>query len=368
MAAPYRIAIDGRALASFRNGSAVYLGAVIRPLLAAGWEVTLLTNRALDPGHDFVARCQIATFGSGNVFRWEQRALPRFLDTRPAGQQFDLYFGGSSRGIPWRRVRPHTILSLLDTIPFQFPRLYLWGYPWHFLRHDLIAQLIAIRRANAIITISRASAADIEHRFKRAATPLLIPLQPVAPPPKTAPHNQFVYVGGVDPRKRIDNLLRGFAQFTATHPDFKLILIGRGYEVFQPLIGRLGISDQVVLAGYIEDDAKLTFIQQSRALVYPSLYEGYGLAIAEGFQAGVPVIAGRGGAQAEVGGGAVRYIDPTAPADIAAAMTEMLDDAAAARWREAGRQQLARLTDPSVAAALVAYFTTAAERARKEAA
>jgi alpha-1,3-rhamnosyl/mannosyltransferase len=119
-----------------------------------------------------------------------------------------------------------------------------------------------------------------------------------------------------------------------------------------------------VLTGYVDDDAKYRIIGESVAMVYPSLYEGYGMAIAEGFQAGVPVIAGRGGSQEQVAGDGARLVDPSSPDDIAAAMEEMLTPQVRAEWVERGRRQLAVLTDPEVERELVSYFTKQGQLAR----
>ena len=120
-------------------------------------------------------------------------------------------------------------------------------------------------------------------------------------------------------------LLHGYALFRRDHPGYRLVLVGSNYRDVEPLLDELALRSDVVLTGYVDHDRKFHILGESLAMVYPSLYEGYGMAIAEGFQAGIPVIAGRGGAQGEVGGSGARPIDPLSPPDIAAAMAEMLD-------------------------------------------
>jgi glycosyltransferase involved in cell wall biosynthesis len=360
----YSIAIDARPLAGPHNGYTTYLTSIIEPLLEAGWQITLLSNRPLDDAHSYAKRCHVEVFGPRGGFRWEQTALPAYLREH----RFDLYFAGANRGVPRRSANTRTILGLLDVIPFKFARYYLLKPPFHFARHELFAQASSIYRADALVTISEHSARDIRRFTGRRATPLLINLPGIGTLPHEKPLKQFVYVGGVDPRKRIGSLIRAFTKVSRNHPDYQLVLIGRGYEVFNGLIQELGIGERVVLTGFLSDADKIKTLQQSRALVYPSLYEGYGLAIAEGLQVGVPVIAGRGGSQAEIGGEAVRYIDPDDPDDIAKAMTELTDETVAKRWREAGRKQLARLTDSAVAASITNYFANQAEIARKDSA
>jgi glycosyltransferase involved in cell wall biosynthesis len=360
-AAPYHLAVDARPLTGPPNGYTTYLASIIEPLLSAGWQITLLANSAIDPAYHYTRDCQIQVFGPTGSVRWEQVALPRHL----RAYRYDVYFAPTNRGIPLVSVAPtRTILGLLDVIPFKFPRYYLPAAKFHFVRHGLGPELSSVARADVLTTISVTSATDIQRYFHRRATPLLLRLPSYRRQP-VRQQDQFVYVGGVDPRKRIDSLIHAFAEFAGGHPTYKLVLIGRGYERFMPLCRQLNIADQVQLAGRVSDQQKMQIIGASRALVYPSLYEGYGLAIAEGLQAGVPVIAGHGGAQAEIGEDAVLYIDPKNPADIARAMHDVLDPAVAKRLRQRGDEQLERLTSPKVEERIVRFFTTQASQARK---
>lgn len=366
--APFRIAIDIRPLAASPCGYTVYLGSVIDALRNAGMAPILLTNRAPLPCYSEVDGLDIHVFGAEGDLKWEQVSLPAFLSQN----FFDVYFSGANRGIPWRKqAGTRYVLGLLDIIPYLFFKDYYFGR-WRTwlsspdLKRETAAQLLAVARADAILTISRQSAADIRRVFRRRdVTANLIRLKDVAPVPASSDRRaQFVYVGGVDARKKIDVLLNAFALFCRQHAGYRLVLVGSNYTQCLPLIRDLGIADRVVLTGYVDHDTKFRILAESVAMVYPSLYEGYGLAIAEGFQAQLPVIAGRGGSQEEVGGTGVRLIDPCSPTEIAAAMEEMLDPDTRAAWVARGQRQLASLTDPAIETSLVAYFQTQARGAR----
>jgi glycosyltransferase involved in cell wall biosynthesis len=367
---PIRIAIDARPFAGPLCGYTIYLGGIIACLRHEDFELTLLTNRPLRAEHrDDTAALQVHVFGRLGDIRWEHTDLPKHL----AEAHYDIYFTGANRGIPLRKHRcTRYVLGLLDVIP------YLYFHHYHLsrwktlgsdraLNTELIAQLIAVARADAILTISEQSAVDISRVFhRRNVKALLIRLKDVVPMEEAPCERQFVYVGGSDFRKKIDVLLRGFVQFRRQHPDYRLVLVGWNYGKVGPLISDLGLEDSVTLTGFVDHDTKFRILSQSVALVYPSIYEGYGMAIAEGFQAGIPVIAGGGGSQREVGGTGMRLIDPLSAEDIAAAMSEMLDPDTRAAWVARGREQLARLTDPSIETATIDYFKEQARVARKK--
>jgi alpha-1,3-rhamnosyl/mannosyltransferase len=72
-------------------------------------------------------------------------------------------------------------------------------------------------------------------------------------------------------------------------------------------------------------------LQSATALVYPSLYEGFGLPVLEGFASNIPVISSNTTAIPEVAGDAALLVDPTSAEDIAGAMERIAEDASMAR-------------------------------------
>jgi glycosyltransferase involved in cell wall biosynthesis len=356
------IAIDARPLTGGYSGYTTYLISIIEPLLNHGFGVTLLSNRPLDEAHTIAKRCRIEVFGSERGSWWEQMDVPGYLQAH----RHDLYLVGTNKGLPWRKARgTRYMLGLLDIIPYKFPRYYLTKI--HYLLRELrpISQLISVLRADEIITISEQSATDIHHLLHRRVTPLLMKIDRLhVPKGQIQKRKQFAYVGGVDMRKKIAVLLRAFASFANKNDSYRLVLIGRGYEAFNDLADELGIKDKVTMTGFIAEEEKMRTIAESTAMVYPSEYEGYGLAIAEGFMADVPVIAGPGGSQKEVGGDGVLYVNPTDPDEIAAAMEQILEAPVRGRLAEGRKRQMAKIFGPEIEEAIVRFFVGQAERAR----
>jgi glycosyltransferase involved in cell wall biosynthesis len=81
----------------------------------------------------------------------------------------------------------------------------------------------------------------------------------------------------------------------------------------------------VETAGWVgepSDEELAALMRGARCLVYPSLYEGFGIPVLEAMACGIPVVTSRGGATEEVAGGAAILVDPHDPASIAAGMEE----------------------------------------------
>lgn len=88
----------------------------------------------------------------------------------------------------------------------------------------------------------------------------------------------------------------------------------------------MGLNDSVLFLGYVSDEDLGELIANSRGLVFPSLYEGFGLPVIEAMAAGVPVACSDITALPEVVGDAAILFDPRRPADIARALHSLISD------------------------------------------
>lgn len=360
-----RLGVDGRPFNGPHTGYAMYLRALLPPLLEAGVRVTLVSDRAMDGAPDLLARCEQAVIGeAGGPWRWEQRNLRRHLEAA----RYDFYLASRNFGLPFLYRGPTTLLvTIHDLIPWLYPKQYFLKKP-RFTAVYLASLFVALRKAQAVLTVSQASRRDIAR---------LVPGKPVyanwirlpaSRPPvdgaRTVGGRYFVYVGGLDPRKGNRLLLEAFAQFRKAGGTEKLVLVGRGYEPLQPVIDALGLCDDVVLTGYVDDDARTALLAGAVALVYPSLYEGYGLPIAEALQVGVRALTTRGGSLPEIGGNAAEYLDPLTVDDLADAMLRLAAQAPDAAFYERARAQVARLSGEEIDRTTVAVFTELAAQRR----
>jgi len=137
----------------------------------------------------------------------------------------------------------------------------------------------------------------------------------------------FLYVGSREWPKNFKLCVEAFAAFALQYPDIMLVCFGGGKFTREELdlFHRLALPGSRVRL-FSGDDAVLQgFYCNALALVYPSLYEGFGLPLLEAMSCGCPVICSNTSSMPEVGGEAVLYFTPTEVDEIAQAMQTVVD-------------------------------------------
>ena len=133
--------------------------------------------------------------------------------------------------------------------------------------------------------------------------------------PPTPDAVELVHVGSVIPRKRIDVLLRTFADVRREFPRARLIRIGGELTAEQhELAGVLGVRESIVTVPYLEQIRIAAFFRRATLVLQPSDAEGFGLPVAEAMACGTPVVASDLPVLREVGGNAAEYC-PVGDAD-----------------------------------------------------
>jgi glycosyltransferase involved in cell wall biosynthesis len=178
----------------------------------------------------------------------------------------------------------------------------------------------------------------------------------------------LLFLGGIEPRK---NLPRVIEAFSALREDVSLVIAG-GAVHWNPegshLMGRAlealpsDARRRVLLTGYVPDREKVALLAGSLGLVYPSLYEGFGLPVAEALAGGTPVLTSNVSALPEVTGEAALLVDPADVVAIADGMRRLLgDEALRARLSEEGPERAALFTWESTAMKTAAALRKAGE-------
>ena len=122
----------------------------------------------------------------------------------------------------------------------------------------------------------------------------------------------ILYVGSGEARKNVTSIIRGFSYFKKNNPlsELKLIALGSGFDEYYILIDELEMQNDIIIMGFVAQDELICFYQNAFAFVCLSLYEGFGLIVAEALSCSVPVIVSDIPIFREVTQGAGILIDP----------------------------------------------------------
>ncbi len=182
------------------------------------------------------------------------------------------------------------------------------------------------------------------------------PGQPGALAPPMVPVEPFVLVlGTIEPRKNIAVILEFLAAQTQLLAGLRFVFLGRhGWgEAPATLLARHGLNEaaeagRILFPGYVSAAARDALLARARLMIYPSLFEGFGLPVLEALAFGTPVLTTRSSSLPEVGGEAVTYFDPFTPEDFGRGLAEALQDrhATAETARAARRTWAARFSWP----------------------
>jgi glycosyltransferase involved in cell wall biosynthesis len=262
---------------------------------------------------------------------WEQSAWPLLA----ARDKLDLLH--SMAFVTPVLGRIPTIVTVYDLSFVHFPEKFPASQR-RYLRSQTARSVSSARR---VITISEASRKDL-HRFFAVPMDRIDVILPgveshFRPLPDSdvaefrqrngLPERFVLHVGTLQPRKNIPLLLDALARLQ--RQDVDLVLAGaKGWfydEVFRQ-VEELGLVSRVHFAGYVPDEDLPFWYNSAEALVFPSLYEGFGMPIVEAMACGTPVIAAETSSIPEAGGDAALYFDPSDSGDLAQQLTAVLDN------------------------------------------
>ncbi len=142
------------------------------------------------------------------------------------------------------------------------------------------------------------------------------------------PQEFILYVGTIEPRKNIIELIYAYGEFKKKVGDTVKIVIGgkMGWlydNIFEAIEG-LGLKEDVIFTGYIADEDLPLVYNAAKVFVYPSLYEGFGLPPLEAMACGVPVVTSNTSSLPELVNGAGIMVNPDNPHELAEAIYNVL--------------------------------------------
>jgi glycosyltransferase involved in cell wall biosynthesis len=206
--------------------------------------------------------------------------------------------------------------------------------------------------ASRAVVVSNA----VDPRFRTASAPRLAP---AAAAPAPAP---VLAVGRLRRKKNLGLLLEAFASAPSC-AGRRLVLAGPDGDAARDLRARASRADlcgRVDFPGHVDDERLLALYQSAACVVFPSVFEGFGLPVLEAMACGTAVIASHQGAPPEVSGAACAGFDGRDPRALVAALDAVLLDARlAAELGERGRRQAASFSAERAAEATVAVYAQA---------
>ena len=162
----------------------------------------------------------------------------------------------------------------------------------------------------------------------------------------TAP--TLLVLGRLVPHKRVEVALRAVQRLAADHPDVRLVVAGQGWwlDPLREEAAKLGISERVRFAGFVDEDEKQRLLAESWAMLVPSLKEGWGLSVIEAAAHGTPAIAFRnaGGVAESVIDGETGFLADDEEEFIEHCARLVRDDALRTSMGEAARAHAGRFT------------------------
>ena len=145
--------------------------------------------------------------------------------------------------------------------------------------------------------------------------------------PTAAAKPYVLFVGTIEPRKNVDVLLDAWCQFRLRN-EFDLGIVGPAGWASEKTLARLQSKPEAVrYLGYLREAELPGLTAGATAFVYPSLYEGFGIPVAQAMAAGVPVITSNASCLPEVAGDGALLVDPHSPEEICAALEKLLSSA-----------------------------------------
>jgi glycosyltransferase involved in cell wall biosynthesis len=238
---------------------------------------------------------------------------------------------------------------------------------------------LSVRRAKRIIAVSQATADDCVSLLgadRERVRVVYCGVDPFYHPRPAADVAAFravkgltdpyiLFVGTLEPRKNLGNLLKAFAQARKRGLKHRLVVVGGAGWMYEDMLRRVredGLDDGVAFAGFAPAEEMPLWYGAADAFVYPSLLEGFGLPVAEAMACGTPVITSNTSSMPEVGGAAAAYATPTSVDEIADRLLEVANNVdCRAAMSAAGLKQAARFSWDKAARETMAVYAEATQ-------
>lgn len=199
----------------------------------------------------------------------------------------------------------------------------------------------ALNKARSVITVSQHTADDLNNIFtvhsKTFVAPLGIDNERFHPnknendkkllASRGIMGDYIAFLGLIEPRKSIPTLIQAFANIADSYPTFRLVIAGGqgwGISEVRDAIRDSGVATRIVLPGRLTNEEVGPYLRNACVFVYPSIYEGFGMPVAEAMACGAPTITSRSSSLQEVAGEGALLVEPGNVDELTKALESLL--------------------------------------------
>ena len=284
-----------------------------------------------------------------------------------------------------RKIKPDVVLEPAHIGPFSF----LWNCKKVVTIHDLTPVLfpqyhikissfihklflpIILRNADGILVPSECTKKDIERIYK-PKVPIQVTYEAVTDDFHPSSKKQIkeimhkfgieksyiLSVGTLEPRKNLITLLNAYKFLKEKGYDYQLVIVGKKGWYFKKFLEEIeNFGKNIIIAGYISRNELSAFYSGAEVMVFPSLYEGFGLPPLEAMQCGCTVICSNTSSLPEICEEAAIYIDPHKSGKLEKALLRVLtDDNIRAKMRHEGIKQANKFSWEKCAGETLEFF------------
>ena len=338
------------------------------PVELSGVVVTRQFDSTL-PAHDHIFVTRNLFANAGRHFSLTNAFVELAFDPRP-----DIFH--CTYQLPLRSKSACNVYTIHDLVPLRLPFTTLDNKRWIF---RLLKKITAT--ADHIVTVSENTKRDIidllgvdEKRITNTYQAVSFPKEDIERSEDTLAeqlagsfglelYEYLLFFGALEPKKNVGRLIEAYL---ASGVDLPLVLVaGEGWhnesettlleelrenEPGSARLNRTGLNGtrrtrRVRRFRYVRPSTLITLIRGARAVVFPSLYEGFGLPVLEAMTLGTPVVTSRESSLPEIAGDAALLVDPYDADDIARAITTIVNDAdLRTEFSRRGRLQAAKFS------------------------
>jgi len=381
------IGYDGKRAYQNKTGLGNYIRSLIAILTAhyPGNEYTLFAPKKTDLFNVDNFHKVNAIFPSGSFYKqfpalWRRSGMVKEI----ANAKLDIFHGVSNelpKGI--QRTGAKSVVTVHDLIYERFPETY--GFDERYVHRWKIKH--ACKVADAVIAISQQTKNDLMEFYKVPEEKIFISYQTCNPIFQRAvseeekkaikkrynlPDEFYLFVSSIAPRKNLITICKAMVLLKDINKT-PLVVIGNGKkqkeEAKQFMVAN-GISDRLILLNDLPQSKESSFTtaadfpaiyQQALALIYPSIFEGFGAPLAEALWSNIPLISSNASCLPEVGGDAALYFSPYDAAALAAHMQSVATNKNLVNTlKEKGYHQARKFTTDSYAESIMHVYKTIA--------